>query len=182
MKEQEEFKFDFDKDTTIDPNRLHEECFNYSNMAWKYAEAWADAKKEMDIAHEKVKVTRSQLILKARQNPEDCGLAAKPTNDAIEAYYRNHPDHKEAKDDLIEKEYRHNILQGGLNAIQFSKSTALEGAIRMWEKEYFTIPGLPVEVPKTWHAWRETERTKTTDKQRKRMKRTTRPQQEDEQT
>jgi hypothetical protein len=166
----EDFQFDFDKDTKVDPNKLHEECFNYARMSWKYGEAVTEAKRDKDYAHEKVKVIRSRLIRDARSDPESCGLGKSPKNDEIEAYYRTHQDHIDAKDEFIEAEYRHSILSVGANAIQFSKSTSIEGAIRLWEREYFTVEGLPAEVPESWVGWREKERAKTSQKQRDRMR------------
>ena len=166
----DEFQFDFDNDTKVDQNKLHEECFNYGRMSWKYGEAVADAKREKDHAHEHVKITRSRLILAVRSDPAECGLGNSPKNDQIEAYYRTHQDHIDAKNDFIEKEYRYNILVAGANSIQFSKSTGIEGAIRLWEKEYYTVEGLPASVPEEWVGWREKERAKTSQSQRDRMR------------
>lgn len=170
MSEREEFEFDFDKDTQVDPSRLHEECFNYARQAWAYGEAAAEAKKEMGKAHEKVKIKRSELILQATKEPEKCGLLPKPTGPQIEAYYRTHKEHIAAKDDFIQKEYRYNILLSGVNSIQFSKATALEGAISLWKGEYFSVEGVPIEVPKEWEAWQKKSRSDATAKQRARMK------------
>ena len=166
----DEFKFDFDNDTKVDPNKLHEECFNYGRMAWKYGEAVAEAKKEMDQAHEQVKIVRSRLILEIGKDPEGCGFDKAPKVAEVEAYWRTHKDYIAAKDELIEKEYRYNIIVAGANSIQYSKSTGIEGAIRLWEKEYFTVEGLPAEVPESWVGWREKERAKTSQKQRDRLK------------
>lgn len=167
-KNEKEFQFDFDNDTKINPNKLHEECFNYGRMAWKYGEALADAVKVKEKAHETVKITRSELILAARKDPVACGLSKSVKNDEIESYYRTHPDHIKAKEELIEAEHTVNVLQAGNNSMQFAKSTGLEGAITLWKGEYFSVEGVPVEVPENWKAWKEDKRQRTSDKQRDR--------------
>lgn len=169
---EKEFKFDFDKDSMVDPNRLHEECFNYARMAWKYGEALADAKEDRDLTHEKVKIQRSELILKARSDPESCGLGKAPKNDQIEAYYRTNKEYIRLKEALIKAEHKVNVLQSGNNSIQFSKSTGLDLAVQLWKGEYFSVEGLPRDIPLEWKARRLDKTEKAAEEQRSAMRRT----------
>ncbi len=164
-------KFDFEKDSTVDPNRLHEECFGYGRMAWRYGEALAEAKRVRDRAWEKVKVVRSELVLKATGDPEGCGLPKKPTGPVIEAYFRTHKRHMDAKQELIEAEYQVGILEAGNASIQFSKSTALEQAVKLWQGEYYSVEGLPAEVPENWKEEQSKRREDIVRKQRQTMTR-----------
>lgn len=126
-----------------------------------------------DNAHEKVKIKRSQLILDARSDPEKCGLGKAPKNDQIESYYRTDKEHIDFKKKLIAAEHRVNVLQAGVNSIQFSKSTGLDLAVQLWKGEYYSVEGLPQDVPVEWEAWRAGKREKAADKQRSKMRRTT---------
>ena len=166
-------KFNFDEDSKVDPNRLHEECFNYGRQAWKYGEALSDAIEEKQRIHEKLKVRRSELILKARSDPKKCGLNEKPTNDQIESYYRTDKQHKELKEKFIQAEHTVNILQAGVNSIQFSKSTGLDLAVQLWKGDYYSVEGLPQEVPIEWEAWKVQKTETASEKQRTKMRRTT---------
>jgi len=168
----EEYQFNFDEDTKVDPNNLHEECFNYARMAYHYGKALADAVERRDKKHEQVKIKRSELILKARSDPESCGLGASPKNDQIESYYRTDKEHVRLKEELIEAEHKVSVLQSGVNSIQFSKSTGLDLAVQLWKGDYFSVEGIPQEVPVEWEAWRAGKREKASTKQRRQMRRT----------
>ena len=170
---EEEFEFNFDDDSKIDPNKLHEECFNYGRMAWRYAKALADAIEVRDSLHEQVKIKRSELILAARSDPDKCGLGSSPKNDQIEAYYRTHKEHVALKEALIKAEHTVNVLQAGANSIQFAKSTGLDLAVQLWKGDYFSVEGLPQEVPVEWEAWQANKREEVAGKQREKMRRST---------
>jgi len=168
-----EFQFNFDEDSKVNPNRLHEECFNYGSQSWQYSKVLADAIEEKQLIHEELKVRRSELVLEARRDPEGCGLSKPPKNDEIEAHYRTDEKHKQLKQDLIKAEHKVNILQGGVNSIQFSKSTGLDLAVQLWKGDYFSVEGIPQEVPVEWEAWRMQKLEKASEKQRSKMRRTT---------
>ena len=63
-----EKEFDYKQDLAIDPSELDEECLLQASLYMKYGEKLANAKKARDLAHEKVKVTRSRLIRAAMKN------------------------------------------------------------------------------------------------------------------
>ena len=92
-------KLDYEKDMYIDHMALDVEWLEQGQVALRYGQYWSTCQDELTRAEENVKVVRSELKLEAYEDPESTlGKGIKPTGDAVEAWYRIHPDHIAAKE------------------------------------------------------------------------------------
>ena len=134
-----EVDFDYEEDIFIDPDALDVECLEQPSLFMKYAEIKAEAKREHDQAWERAKVVRSELTKECKENEP------KATAPMIEAYYRTHPDHVEAKQELIDCEFVLNMADLAISALHHRKA-ALENLVRLGGMEYFAMPTTPRDV------------------------------------
>jgi len=135
--------FDFEKELSIDLDNLHEEWRSHAQIRKKYADEVSHCEKVAKKAHEKVKVVRSRLIKECKSNQ---ALSKRLTSDALrEAYYRTHPDHEKAKDDLIQAEYNLGMAWNALKAFD-DRKFALENEVKLWSRNYFATPREQREV------------------------------------
>lgn len=130
---------EYENDLEIDSDKLDQEWLNQPNLFMKYAEKSAEAKKAMDEANERVKVTRSLLIKECKENFK------KATSLEIEAYYRQDSRHIKAKKAHIQSEFEYNILNNVVFALH-QRKTALENLVRLWADQYFSSPRMPENV------------------------------------
>jgi len=108
---------------------------------------WADAKEELERAEEDLKVIRSELILEANKNPDKClGDGVKLTDPKVEAYYRSHPDHKEAKEKYFAAQKKLAIIEIAKNEIAFTRKAALENLVTLHGQQYFAGPKMPRDI------------------------------------
>ena len=92
----------YEKDLKIDVDALDVEWADHAELSLQYGKHYANCMKELEEAEEDIKITRSELIKKANEDPEGClGDDIKPTAPNVEAYYRNHRRHKKAKTRII---------------------------------------------------------------------------------
>jgi hypothetical protein len=131
--------FNYEVDTAIDPDDLVEEWLGLSSMFFNYQKELAKKEKEVKDAHEDVKVTRSRLVKEAKED------GAK--NDAErEAYYRQHPDHQEAKKKWIDSEYERDLVKGAIGALYRKETAMLEVGKLVGRIEHFRHPKEPVDI------------------------------------
>jgi len=135
MSEEERPEFDFNNDIAIDLDNLHHEWATHPSDRKRYADEISYLDKVVKKAHEKVKVTRSKLIKEASQNKELKLTSA----DLREAYYREHDDHKKAKEELIEAEYNLSMSWNALNAMD-DRKYALQDEVKLWIRNYYATP------------------------------------------
>ena len=123
----------YEKDLEIDLDDLHTAWVKQDILMMRYGREAAKAKEAMQLAHEKVKLVRSDLIKKKK--------AANPsaTGQQIEAYYRLHKRHRKAKKTLINAEYENDLLQAAVTALHHKKS-ALENLVKLHGQQYFSKP------------------------------------------
>lgn len=133
MSEERNFK----KDMAIDKNRLDEEWEGQPVLYADYVKLAAHANRKLGRAAEKVKVVRSRLVLEALSGGIE-SLGKKPTGPAIEAYYRNHDDHKAAKEDhltcIFEADQLGNNAMFALN----NRKAALENLVKLQLNNYYS--------------------------------------------
>jgi len=142
---------DYELDMQIDPNTLDIEWIEQTSLAMKYGKEFVEAKKVAAQAHENVKVTRARLIKRANKKPDKClGEGIKPTDAKVEAYYRNHEDHKTAKQELIEAQYEMDLIEIAKNEISFTRKAALENLVKLYTSNYFAGPELPRDLNTEW--------------------------------
>ena len=148
-------EFDIEADLAIDPDFLDAEFLNHPAVFMRYARESAKANKAAKQAEETVKLVRSELTNMANIDPDAClGKGVKPTVTAVEAFYRQHEDHKKAKEVWVEACYMADLLSNAVFAFQARKS-ALENLVRLHGQNYFSTPQEPRDLPESAERLRE---------------------------
>lgn len=125
-------EFDYESDIAIDEDDLFNEWLAHPNLAFKYGKALAKAKKEHSNAWEDLKVARSEIIKDYKEdNP-------KATGPMIEAHYRTHNYHIDAKSVLIEAEYKVNLLQTASDNFNYQRKEALKNLVKLRGQDYYS--------------------------------------------
>lgn len=137
---------DYEKDIRIDETALDIEWLEQATLAMKYGRIWADQKKVVTNAEEKIKIVRAELIKEANENPVKCCNKDKPNAADIEAYYRGHKKHKMAKDEWVEAQYELDMAEVAKNEISFTRKAALENLVRLHGQQYFAGPSVPHDL------------------------------------
>jgi len=135
---------DYKQDIVINASALETEWLRQPGLYLKYAELLADARRQAKKAAERVKVCRSELVERAQGNPQGCLNSEKATSQLIEAYYRTHKDHKEAKTKLVDAEYEADIYDAAVFAFHQRKA-ALENLVRLHLAGYYSEPKADVD-------------------------------------
>jgi hypothetical protein len=107
------------------------------------------------MADEKVKVTRAELIREANQDPKKTTGKDKPNAADIEAYYRSHPDHIEAKQEWIDSAYEADYAEMVQKEISWGRKASLEGLVTLHGANYFAGPSAPRNLSKEWERKRK---------------------------
>lgn len=134
----------------LDPNEL-EINFQQLDVEWgrqdnlldKYLKASAYAEKLVRKAEEKIKLTRSQLVLDVTSDPEGClGRGQKANGPQIEAYYRTNKEYIAAKEEWIEAQYICDLVNGQKSRA-YGRKTTLEEATKLSLAGWFSAPLVP---------------------------------------
>ena len=137
----------YTEDMRIDETALDVECLEQTGLAMKYAKIYATAKKAVTEAEEEIKVIRSELVRNANYDPDKClGDGVKPTGPNVEAYYRTHAEHKDAKQELIDLQYELDMAEVAKNEICFTRKAQLENLITLHGQQYFAGPKMPRDL------------------------------------
>jgi len=137
---------DYERDVRIDETALDVEWLEQASLSHKYGKHWAQCKKTLTLAEEKIKVVRAELISEANADPSACCNKEKPNAADIEAYYRNHPRHKEAKQEWVEAQYEFDMAEVAKNEIGFTRKAALENLVKLHGQMYFAGPSGPRDL------------------------------------
>ena len=143
------FDLDYEADSEVDKYNLHNQWAEQTRLAYEYKKNWIYLKKKCQTAHEHVKVTRSELIEKANLDPVKCCHKAKPAAPDIEAYYRRHKDHKQAKKDFIDLEAERDLALAAMEEIAFTRKKAIENLSFLWRNEYYIDDNIPKPFEKS---------------------------------
>jgi len=108
---------DFTEDLTIDEFALDEAWVEHVNLYVKYANLASEAKRDCDLAKEKLEHVKAQLSLDIRDNPKKFGLE-KITEGTISAVIEIEPDHIEANRAFIKTKYRQDVLMNAVRAME----------------------------------------------------------------
>jgi hypothetical protein len=131
---------DYAKDMRIDENALDIEWLEQADLALKYGRHWADCRKRLTLAEEKLKVVKAELIAEANSDPKHCCGKDKPNANDIDAYVRNNLQHKEAKEEWVEAQYELNMAEVAKNEVSFTRKAALENLVILHGQQYFAGP------------------------------------------
>ena len=126
----------FKEDMAIDKHRLDEEWEGQPTLYTDYTKLSAKANRKTERAAEKVKVVRSRLVLQALSGELEA-LGKKPTGPAIEAYYRDHADHKAAKAEHLDCMYEADQMNNAMFALNHRKA-ALEHLVKLQLNNYYS--------------------------------------------
>ena len=126
------------KDFQIDADNLDKEWMKQPMLYSKYAKALADARREMDEAKNVLEVTKAEVSLVVRQNPENFGLA-KITEASLSQVVDCSDKVKSAVSNHIEARHHHEVLQAAIGAMDHKKK-ALESLVSLWLADYFATP------------------------------------------
>jgi hypothetical protein len=138
---------DYRKDMSIDDAALDIEWLEQPQLAFDYGLHWSECKMKMMQAEENIKVVRAELVKKANDNPDRfLGAGIKPTAPNIEAYYRNHKLHKQAKKEWIDATFECNVAEIAKNEVSFSRKAALENMVELYLGSYFAGPKMPRDL------------------------------------
>lgn len=143
-------ELNYKKDMYIDPDALDLEWLRQPELGRKYARNAASKRREARLAEERVKVIKSELIRKCNENPKSTTGKDKPNAIDIEAYYRTHPTHKDAKQEWIEAEFEADIAELAQKEISYGRKAALEGLVTLHAAQYFAGPKVPRDLNKEW--------------------------------
>jgi len=147
---------DYRDDLRIDPDALDVEWLNQAELFAKYSRMAAEAKKRAKKKAERVKVVRSELMIEAKK------LGEVKTDKQAEAYYRTHPDHQDAKEELFEAELEADILDGAVFAFH-QRKVALENLAKLVVANYFASPEAPRNLSEEAERLRSLERKEVVD-------------------
>lgn len=159
--------YDYDMDLQIDPTALDVEWLEQPRLFMKYAEAAAQAKKEVDQLKEALDVVKAQADHAIREKPEKYGVV-KVTEATVMAAVTQEKNVRQSLANLIDARYELEILNGAVRAFE-QRKTALENMVRLHGASYFAGPTVPrdIEAEIVKHA-----ETKASDaKVKKRMQR-----------
>lgn len=138
----------YEEDLKIDDNALDLEWEDQAALAIKYGRHYAECRRRNTLAEERIKVVRAELIAEANEDPEGCCKKEKPNAADIEAYYRNHPRHKKAKEEWIQTQYDLDLAEIAKNEICFTRKAALENLVILHGQSYFAGPKVPRDLNK----------------------------------
>jgi len=141
-------ELNYEKDIRISEGDLDLEWLSQAELAMKYGRIWAAARKKLTLAEENIKVIRAELIAEANEDPKKCCKKEKPNAADIEAYYRTHPDHKQAKEEWVQAQYECNMAEVAKNEFSFTRKAALENLVQLHGQNYFAGPKVPRNLSK----------------------------------
>lgn len=134
----------YEDDMYIDENALDVEFLDQPAKVVKYARLLAEARRDKDLAKEALDLTKAEINLDIRDNPEKYGLT-KITVDAVEACILMEKRYEEAVKEYNDANYEVNVLQGVVNALEHRKS-ALENLVKLYGQQYFAGPKIPHDL------------------------------------
>ncbi len=157
----------YETDLRIDETALDVEWLEQASLAMKYGRYYAIARRNVTEAEEKVKVTKAELISEANEDPVGCCNKEKPNAADIEAFYRNHERHKEAKKEWVDAQFELDMAEVAKNEFSFTRKAALENLVILHGQQYFAGP----RVPRDLHEQREIRQKQINEKIGARLRR-----------
>jgi hypothetical protein len=126
--------------TDFEINRLalDDEWVRQPDLYRRYAEDAADARRLFDEAKNTLTVTRAEVEMDVRENPEDHGLA-KVTETAVKTAVEMSAKVQLAEKEVIKTRYAMEVLQGALGALDHKKK-ALGDLVSLHLADYFSEP------------------------------------------
>lgn len=158
---------DYERDIKIDPDALDVEWLRQPELFIKYSKACTEAERIAKRAIQAEKVCRSELIMEAWKDPSVMGEGMKANAQTVEAYYRSHDDHQNAKRKSIKMDHEWEVMKSAVFAFH-QRKVALENMVRLLGQEYFAAPSAPRDVGAEY--LKGTSHSRATDKVKKHKK------------
>ena len=134
----------YEQDIRIDPDSLDVEWLEQPSLAMKYNRNAAEAKRSLDLAKEKLDITRAELDKEIRTNPKKFGLE-KTTDAIVVNMIPAQESYKEANAEFIKAKYDADIALSAVYAINQRKE-ALENLVKLHGMNYFAGPKVPRDL------------------------------------
>ena len=128
----------YESDIRIDPDALDVENLDQPLLVFKYNAALSEAKDEMDSAKENLDITRAEVGLEVRDNPEEFNLE-KSTEGAIKAAVEMDERVQKARDRVAKARHDVGVLSAVTTALEHRKRS-LDNLVRLHAQEYFSGP------------------------------------------
>ena len=141
---------DYERDRKIDPLALDVEWLGQPDLAMKYGKHLVDIRMREELAHERLKVVRSEIIIEVNEDPEGTLGKAKPNAADIEAYYRVQKKYKEAKEEWIKAKAELEFAEIAFKEISVTRKRSLENLVTLHGQMYFAGPKVPRDLGKEW--------------------------------
>jgi hypothetical protein len=131
---------DYNRDKMIDFNNLQFEWARQPDLAEAYERELAEANKAVAEAEEGVEVYKAQAFLKAHEE-------IKSPVDKVKAAADLDPKYRSAVRELVEAKHKRDLIRAAVKGIDVKKP-ALENAVSLWVKQYFSTPMEPADYEK----------------------------------
>ena len=130
-------ELDFEKDLGINKYKLDEECLSHSVLYYRYGELLADAKNEVGVLTDalKLKMGEANTGIRNRFIQKD----QKFTEAVITSEVEKDTGVIEAREDLRKAELTYARLQAGVSAFEHRKSQ-LDNLVKLYVSGYFSTP------------------------------------------
>ena len=160
---------EFQRDKTIDPERLDVECIRQPERFFYWAQQAVEASVEVERARLRADVTEARLEIECRQKPEEFGIA-KPTESAIKAAVKIHPKYRKAYKKYLKARENAKLLDAAVTAME-QKKRMLESLITLHGQQYFAGPSVPRDLVAEWKEHQQRIETSVNERQKARTRR-----------
>ena len=128
---------DFETDLSIDKFKLDQECITHSQLYYRYSELEAEAKNQVGIVADNLKLKMGEANIKIRN--DFIKKEMKFTEAVIASEVEKNEDVLETREELRKVELNLSRLQAGVRAFEHRKSQ-LDNLVKLYCAGYFSIP------------------------------------------
>lgn len=132
---------EIDFELAIDQNSLDQEWLDQPRMYFRYAAQLADARQAYDAARADLDLTKAELDLAIRSDPQQFDLG-KVTEASIQATILNQKAYTRARDKLSAAKHEVDVLEAAVGALDHRKRS-LERLVELFLANYFSRPSAP---------------------------------------
>ena len=141
-------EFNYEKEVEINPNALDIEWLQQPSLFLKYSEAAAEARRDLDLAKERLDVIRAQIDKEIREDPEKFGVK-KITEAVVSNTIVVQEKYRQVYQEYVDLKYQADLLTRVVSAFDQRKS-ALENLVRLYGQSYFAGPQEPRDLGMEW--------------------------------
>jgi len=131
-------------DPRIDKFALDEEWLNQPPFFHEYAEQLANAKRETEEAKNELELTKAELDLSIRKNPDAYDIP-KITEKVVENVVIVQREVQEAQQKVIQAKHKEDLLGAAVRTLE-QRKTALENEVKLALADYYSTPQADLEA------------------------------------